>query len=269
MIVVKLGGSLGFNNLGMVLDDITDLWNSGTKLVLVHGGGRMVTNYAKKLGIKQKFYKNPSGFTTRLTDEDTIKVFEMVIAGLYNKELVAGLLRRGIYAIGLSGVDGGLIKGARKKRILVIDERGRKRFIYGDYSGRPREVEVELLTWLIKNEYLPVIAPIGVDEDWNIINMDGDRVAALIASSLKAEKLLLLTDVNCLILNGEPVFRLSLDEVKTIIGRIEGGMKRKLLACIEALKGGVREVLIASGLRNKPVSLALSHINCTVITSYD
>jgi len=268
MIVVKLGGSLGLGRLGAVLDDIADLWRSGTRLVLVHGGGRMVTSYAEKLGVKQRFYRNPSGFTTRLTDEDTIRIFEMVVAGLYNKELVAGLLRRGVRAIGLSGVDGGLVRGVRKRRILVVDERGRKRFIYGDRSGRPREVNTGLLTWLIENGYLPVIAPVGVDGDWNVINMDGDRVAALIASSLGAERLLLLTDVTHLLLDGEPVSRLSLGEAGAVIETVEGGMKRKLLACIEALKGGVREAVIASGARVKPVSLAIGHVDCTVITGH-
>jgi len=268
MLVLKIGGSLGLDGVSPVLDDVAALWASGHQLVLVHGGGRMVTEYAERLGVKQRFFRNPSGFTTRLTDRDTVRVFEMVMAGLYNKELVAGLLRRGVRAVGLSGVDGGLVKGVRKRRILVIDERGRKRFIYGDYSGRPTGIERELLSMLLNEGFLPVIAPIGVDEEGNVVNMDGDRVAALIAQRLGAERLVILTDVSHLLLDGRPVESMSLEGARAAMERVEGGMKRKLLASVEALEGGVGEVVIASGLKDKPVFSALNHDGCTVVSGY-
>ncbi|RLE63387.1 MAG: acetylaminoadipate kinase [Thermoprotei archaeon] len=268
MLVVKIGGSLVLESLSPLFSDIRDLWSRGEDLIVVHGGGRLVTVEAEKIGVKQKFYRNPSGFTTRLTDSETIKVFKMVVGGLLNKDLVVKLLKVGVPAIGLSGVDCTLVKGERKKRILVIDERGRKRFIYGDYSGRPVKVNSDLLQLFLEKRLIPVIAPIGVDEEFNIINMDGDRVAALIAKSLGSERLVYLTDVDGVMLNGELVERLSLEEAESAMRLVSGGMRRKLLASIEALKGGVGEVIIASGLRENPLKNALSRKKCTVVVGY-
>ena len=137
MIVVKIGGSIGLEKLEPVLRDVAALKGEGETLILVHGGGRMVTGLAEKLGLSQRFYRGPSGFTTRYTDMETIRLFEMVMAGLYNKEIVSTLLRMNVKAVGISGIDGSLVVGERKRRILVVDDEGRKRYLPGDYSGRP------------------------------------------------------------------------------------------------------------------------------------
>ena len=268
MLVVKIGGSLALDDLSPLFSDIKDLWSRGEDLIIVHGGGRLVTVEAEKMGVKQKFYRNPSGFTTRLTDSETIRVFKMVVGGLLNKDLVAELLKVGVPAIGLSGVDCALVEGERKKRILIIDERGRKRFIYGDYSGKPTRVNSDLLRLFLEKRLVPVIAPIGIDDEFNIINMDGDRVAALIARSLGSKRLIYLTDVDGVVLNGEFVDRLSIEDVESAMRFVSGGMKRKLLASIEALRGGVAEVIIASGLRENPLKNALFHRRCTVVVGY-
>lgn len=268
MIVVKIGGSLGLSRVDPVLEDLRDVWKAGRALVLVHGGGRLVSELAERLGVPQRIYRGPSGFTTRYTDGETMKVFEMVLGGLFNKELVSRLLRMGVKAIGVTGVDGALLRGERKKRILVVTGEGKKIYLPGDYSGRPVSVDTGLVRLFIDNGYLPVVAPLGVDEEGVPINMDGDRVAALLASSLGAESLVLLTDVDHLYLNGRPVERISLDEARVVMNQVEGGMKRKILACIEALEGGVGEAIIASGQVESPVKRALAHEGCTVVSGY-
>lgn len=266
MIAVKVGGSLGMDDVDRVLLDLRTLWRDGENMVVVHGGGRIVTQVAERMGIRQRFLKNPSGFTTRLTDEKTIEVFEMVVAGLFNKEIVARLQRLGVPALGVSGVDLGLIRGQRKRRILVVDGRGRKRIIRGDLSARPTLVNRPFLMELLGNHIVLVIAPLGIDEDYNVVNMDGDRVAALIASSLSFERLSLLTDVDGVIVGGRLLERISLDEARALLNLVSGGMKRKLLAAIEALEGGVREVSISSGLRENPVISSLRGTGCTLVT---
>lgn len=234
-------------------------------MVFVHGGGRVIDRVAEAMGVKQRYVVSVSGFKSRLTNEDTLNVFKMVIAGKINKEIVAEFIKRDVLAIGLSGVDGKLVEGVRKERIKIIDERGRKRFIYGDLSGRPANVNASLLMKLLDENYLPVVSPIGISSNGEIINLDGDRVAACIASAMKAEKLCLFTDVEGLMINGELVREVSGRELSKYIELAESGMKRKLLACREAIEGGVREVVISSGLIEKPVENALLKVKCTIV----
>jgi acetylglutamate/LysW-gamma-L-alpha-aminoadipate kinase len=190
----------------------------------------------------------------------------MVMAGRINKEIVSTLQRYHIPGVGLSGLDGFLIRAKRKKRLVVTDDRGRKRVIDGGYTGKISEINTTLLQLLMKNGYVPIIAPIATSEENEPLNVDGDRAAAYIAGALKAERLILLTDVSGVRLEEETVPKLTLTEVEKILPKIGRGMITKIYAAREALSQGVKEVVISSGREKQPIQSALENRNGTVIT---
>ncbi len=265
MIVLKIGGSVVEGLHEDLIDDIGRNLDKGS--IIVHGGGRLIDSLSSRFGMKQRVYTSVSGFKTRITDEQTLDLIKMVFAGKINKEVVSALLKHGLKAIGLSGVDGWLILAKRKNIIKIIDERGRKIVIHDDLSGRPIKINVNLLKLLISQGYIPVVAPIGISENGIILNLDGDRVAARIAGELGYRKLVILTDIMGVMVNGKLVKRIKAEEIDKYIEVTSGGMKKKLFACKEALSLGVREIVIASALRDKPLERAIRHLECTVITS--
>ncbi|MEM3383114.1 MAG: [LysW]-aminoadipate/[LysW]-glutamate kinase [Nitrososphaerales archaeon] len=266
-IVVKIGGSIlekGVNPT--IVEDIKDIFGY-QKLLLVHGGGDIVTEIAEKLGKKQTFIVSPEGIRSRYTDLETVIIYTMVMVGKVNKEIVSALHKVGINAIGLSGIDGSIIRAERKKKLIIIDERGRKRLIDGGYTGKIKFVNADLLNLLMNNNYMPIIAPIAVGDEGELLNVDGDRAAAYIAGGIKADKIVFLTDVPGVLINNEPILKMSLSKAKEIMPKIGFGMEKKVLASIEALEMGVKESIIASGLVENPVKSAIEHRNGTVISN--
>ncbi|MEM3736676.1 MAG: [LysW]-aminoadipate/[LysW]-glutamate kinase [Candidatus Bathyarchaeia archaeon] len=263
--VVKIGGSIlrkGFPaNLSSELRDVM----CEGRVILVHGGAAIVTEMAEKLGKKQQFIQSPDGMRSRYTDLETMEVYTMVMAGKLNKQIVAALASRGIKSIGISGVDGNLLKAERKKRLLIQDERGRKVIIDGGYTGKITKVESDVLKALLSFGFLPVIAPIAVGDEFEFLNVDSDRAAAYIAGALDADKLIFLTDVEGVILDGVKVDRMTVEDAKMNLQRIGHGMKKKVYAAMEALSMGVNEVVITSGLLEKPISSSFRHEVGTVI----
>ena len=266
LFVVKIGGSILKEGASSEL--VSDLKGllAENKAVLVHGGGAEVTEIAAKLGKEQQFIVSPEGFRSRYTDKETIEIYSMVMAGKINKQIVLALQSQGIAAVGLSGVDGLLLKAERKKKLIAVDERGRKRVIDGGYTGKINSVDADLLRFLIEKGYVPVVTPIAVSEEFEPLNVDGDRTAAFIAGALKADRLILLTDVQGLVLKGKPVQKISATEVKEVLSSIGQGMSTKVHAALEALNQGVSEVLITSGIEKLPISSALKHECGTVIS---
>ncbi|MEM3665982.1 MAG: [LysW]-aminoadipate/[LysW]-glutamate kinase [Candidatus Bathyarchaeia archaeon] len=265
LIVVKIGGSILQEDASKIIFDIKNAL-AKSRLVLVHGGGKEVTEIAEKLGKEQEFVVSPEGFRSRYTDKDTIEIYTMVMVGKINKQIVLTLQGHGINAVGLSGLDGSFIYAKRKKRLVIVDENGRKRVVDGGYTGTISKVNDLLLRLLLENGYTPVVAPVALSEEYEPLNVDGDRTAAYIAGALKADKLILLTDVEGLIQNGKVIPKLSISEVEEILPKIGRGMITKVYAAAEALKMGVNEVLISSGLRHFPISSPLNHECGTVIT---
>ncbi len=267
LFVVKMGGSILKEGASSALiSDLKELLK-GNKAVLVHGGGVEVTEIATKLGKEQKFIISPEGFRSRYTDKETVEIYTMVMAGKLNKQIVLALQSQGILAVGLSGLDGGLLKAERKKKLIAVDERGRKKVIDGGYTGKITSVDADLLNLLLEKGYLPVVTPVAVSDEAEPLNVDGDRTAAIIAGAIKADRLILLTDVKGLSLKGEPIDRITATEVREVLGSIGQGMSTKVHAALEALNQGVEEVLITSGLGEKPISTALKHEAGTVITA--
>jgi acetylglutamate/LysW-gamma-L-alpha-aminoadipate kinase len=266
MIVVKIGGDVFKNGLNSELArDICKVLER-EKLVIVHGGGDEVTSIAEKLGKQQTFITSPTGVRSRYTDLETVEIFTMVMAGRINKAIVRWLIGSNVPAVGLAGIDGSLLKADRKKRLVIIDERNRKRIIDGGYTGKIKRVNTPILETLLIKGYVPVVAPIALGGENEFLNVDADRAAAQIAGALKADKAIFLTDVQGLLLKDKYVKNLHMKEAENLLPQIGPGMDKKVLASVEALKNGAKESVISSGLISEPLTAALSHKQGTVIT---
>lgn len=261
MLVVKIGGAEGINHEA-IADDVAALVNEGRQLLVVHGGSALTNQVASALGHPPQFVTSVSGYTSRRTDRRTLEIFEMVYCGQVNKGLVESLQRRGVNALGLSGLDGRLWQGARKEAVTIIDERGRRRVLRDDYTGRVEQVNVALLSLLLESGYTPVLTPPALSYQGEAINVDGDRAAAATAIALGAEALLILSNV--------PGLLERFPDESTLIGHIPAGrldsfmavaqdrMKKKVMGAREALAGGVQRVVFADGRVEQPLRRALA-----------
>ena len=265
MIVIKIGGSVVDGLHPSALADIKAIAEND-KLVLVHGGGKEVTSTATKLGKEQKFIVSPGGVRSRYTDKETADIYTMVMSGKINKAITGMLLRQGIKAVGIAGIDGGVLKAERKKKLMIINEKGRKMMIDGGYTGKINAVDPALIHILVDNGYVPVVSPIALSEEYDFLNVDGDRAAAYVAGGVKADRVIFITNVNGLMLNEKLVTGMTLEQAKAALPKIGSGMEKKVLASTEAVEMGVKEAIIASGQVVKPISSAIAHNNCTVIT---
>ncbi|MHA1384066.1 MAG: [LysW]-aminoadipate kinase [Candidatus Helarchaeota archaeon] len=260
LLVVKIGGKLISQEaeVSKVLDDIANL-HKANQIILAHGGGPQINELLKKLGKSPVMVKSPSGMVSRYTDAETRDIAEMVMGGKINKDLVALLQSRGIPAVGLSGIDGAIIRAKKKDKLMIIDETtGKKRILRGDCSGKIEKINTKLLSVLLENGYLPVISALAISESHEPLNIDGDRAALYIGSALKADKLVLLTDVEGIILNNEVVKTVGREEIDSLMEKVKGGMRKKLFASKEAINKGLKEIIIASGLVDQPISSALT-----------
>lgn len=265
MIVIKIGGSIVDGLHSSTISDLKKILEQ-EQVVFVHGGGKDVTIIGNKLGKEQKFIVSPGGVKSRYTDKETAEIYTMVMSGKINKTIIRLLLNNGINAVGISGIDGSTIQALRKKKLLVVNDQGRKMVIDGGYTGKINKINTLLIKKLLEGNFVPVISPIALSEETEFLNVDGDRAAAYIAGGLSAEKVIFITNVNGLILNDELVKEMRYDEAKKSLPKIGHGMEKKVMACIESLDMGVQEAIIASGDVENPVSSAISHTNCTVIT---
>ncbi len=264
MITIKIGGSVVDNLHPSTILDIKKVAQS-EGVIIVHGGGKEVTKVCEQLGKEPKFVTSPSGIKSRYTDKETAEIFTMVMAGRINKTIVQMLQKNGINAIGLSGVDAKVIQAERKKKLLVVNEKGRKQAIDGGYTGKITEINANLIKTLLDQGLTPVISPIAISEESDFLNVDGDRAAAYVAGKVGTDKVLFITNVDGLLMDGKLVPKLTLAEAKEIRPKIGPGMEKKILASTEALDMGVKEALIANGQKENPISSAISHDNCTVI----
>jgi len=264
MIVIKIGGSVVDDLHPSTISDIKKI-SEQEEIIIVHGGGKEVTKVCQQLGKEPKFVTSPSGIKSRYTDKETVEIFTMVMSGRINKTIVRMLQQNGINAAGLSGVDGKVIQAIRKKKLLIVNEKGRKQAIDGGYTGKISNVNDTLIKSLLKQGIIPVISPIALSEESEFLNVDGDRAAAYVAGKIQSDKVLFLTNVDGLLMDDQLVTSLTLQEAKAIMPKIGFGMEKKILAATEALDMGVNEALIANGQRENPISAAIAHDKCTVI----
>jgi len=264
MITIKIGGSVVDDLHPTTIADIKKVAEQ-EGIVLIHGGGKEVTKVSQQLGKEPKFVTSPSGIKSRYTDKETAEIFTMVMSGRINKTIVRMLQQNGINAVGLSGVDGKVIQADRKKKLLIVNEKGRKQAIDGGYTGKISNVNDSLIKSLLEQGITPVISPIALSEESEFLNVDGDRAAAYVAGKIQSDKVLFITNVDGLLMDDKLVENLSLAEAKEIRPKIGPGMEKKILAATEALDMGVKEALIANGQKENPISAAIAHDKCTVI----
>ena len=271
IIVVKLGGTEGVD-FSAICNDAAELLKQGKQLVLVHGGSAEASFLGESLGAPPKMITSPSGYTSRYTDRKTLEIFLMAVNGKVNSLLTEQLQRLGINAFGLSGLDGKLIQATRKDAIQSV-EHGKRKIIRDDYTGKIESVNSKLLTMLINAGYVPVIAPVAVSEKGEALNVDADRAAAMVASALQAETLILLTAVPGLMKNfpdeSTLIRQLTQSQLAAAGETAQGRMKKKVLGAEEALQGGVGCVIIADGRIQNPITYALAGngtvIQCTAL----
>lgn len=215
-----------------VMQDIALLKLVGLKPVIVHGGGKDISRLCENLGVKSEF-KNG----LRISDQETTKIAEMALLQI-NKNLVQNLECLGVKAIGICGKDAGLLHCVKKDEDL-------------GFVGEISKVKVGILNELLEKDFLPVIAPVGMDENLNTYNINADDAACELAKALKAEKLVFLSDIAGLYRNYEDknslISKISLSEAKELLSSLQGGMLVKLRSCIDACESGVKKVHILDG----------------------
>jgi acetylglutamate kinase len=224
--------------------DVVLLDYIGINMVVVHGGGPKISETMEKMGKSPVFIQGQ-----RVTDEETVDIVEMVLGGLVNKEIVALINRHGGKAVGLTGKDGGLIK-AKRKTIKRKSAKSEEEIIDLGQVGEVVEVNPGVLKTLDDSGFIPVVAPIGVGDRGETLNINADSVASALAGALKAEKLILLTDVEGILdKKGNVIPTLSRKEINKLLknGTITGGMIPKVEACLKALEAGVQKTHIIDG----------------------
>ncbi len=261
MLVIKIGGAEGIN-YDFIADDVAHLVAQGERVVIVHGGSAATNQVATALGHPPQFVTSVSGYTSRRTDRRTLEIFEMVYCGQMNKGWVERLQQRGVNAIGLSGLDGKLWQGTRKDTITILDERGRRRVLRDDYTGRVEQVNIALLTLLLEAGYTPVLTPPAISYQGEAINVDGDRAAAATAVALQAETLIILSNVPGLLENFPDerslIRQIAASRLEAFMSAAQDRMKKKVLGAGEALAGGVHRVIFADGRVERPIQRALA-----------
>ncbi len=239
-VVVKYGGNAMVDKKSKeaVVMDLVLMRFVGMRVVVVHGGGPDIAQYLNKMQIRSEFING-----LRKTTRETMDVVEMVLSGKVNKEIVAGLNFHGGSAIGLSGKDDNFIKV--KKKEMIVDEKA----VDLGFVGEITKVKTKTLENLLDDGFIVVVAPVGVDEQQNTYNINADTAAAEVAAALKADKFLLLTDIEGVYNGQEFISRLTPVKIDEMVdsGAISGGMIPKVECCKRAITGGVKQVHIIDG----------------------
>ena len=259
-VVVKIGGAKAVDPAGAVAD-VAHLVANGTDVVVVHGGSTAVDETLEELGEEPTYVESPSGVSGRFTDERTMEVFSMVMPGKLNTDLTALFRNAGVDALGLSGVDGGLLTGPRKSAVRVV-ENGTKKIKRGDHSGKITSVNAGLLETLLDGGYTPIVTVPMLADDGVPVNADADRAAAAVAGALGA-KLVVLTDVKGVYADPDDESTLietadTPEEFEALEAAAEGFMTKKVMAAKEALDGGAAEVIVSDANVNDPIVTALN-----------
>lgn len=260
MLVVKIGGGASLDH-ERIADDIAGLVREGGRLVVVHGGSALTNEVATRLGYPPEFVTSVSGYTSRRTDRRTLEIFEMVYCGQINKGLVERFQRRGINAVGLSGLDGRLWEGPRKDAIKIV-KGGKRLVLRDDYTGKVERVNTPLLQALLAQGCVPVLTPPAASYEGDAINVDGDRAAAMTAVALQAETLVILSEVPGLLERFPDetslIRRIPAADLTRFMDVAEDRMKKKVLGAREAIAGGVARVILGDGRVERPVRRALA-----------
>ena len=237
IVVIKYGGNAMINEQlkQQVMEDIALLWLIGVKVVLVHGGGPEINQTMKQLGKESVFVDG-----LRVTDQETVDIVQMVLAGKVNKSLVNLIQMKGGHAVGVSGIDGGIIEATMKDERL-------------GFVGEITKIRTQPITDLLEKNYIPVISTLASDRQGNTYNINGDTAAGHIAGALGAERLIMMTDIAGILRDKDDpstlIPHVTIDEAKALYeeGVVSGGMIPKVDCCIEALHHGTKHVVIMDG----------------------
>ena len=237
IVVIKYGGNAMVNEelKQQVMEDVTLLWLIGVKVVLVHGGGPEISETMKRLGKQAQFVNG-----LRVTDKEIVDIVQMVLAGKVNKTLVNLLQMKGGHAVGVSGIDGGILEATMKDEAL-------------GYVGQITKVRPQPILDLLEKNYIPVVSTVASDRQGNTYNVNGDTAAAYIAGALNAERLIMMTDIAGILRDKDDpdtlIPALTVSQAKQLFdeGVISGGMIPKVDCCIEAIGKGVKHVVIMDG----------------------
>jgi [amino group carrier protein]-L-2-aminoadipate 6-kinase len=269
-IVVKLGGSAGIDST-LTLDDLAELW-PGQRVVFVHGANAALDAFQRQLGHEPRLVTSAKGEVSRFTDQATMDDLLAVYAGITNKRLVEGLQARGVNAVGLTGLDGGIARGSRKDALRIVED-GKPKILRGDYAGSLKEIDTTLLTLLLDNGFLPVLTPPALSMAGEAINVDGDKLALRLALALGADALVLLSNTAGLLADIDDAASLvrQIDvsedaDVERALTAAGGRMKKKVQAGIDAVRSGIPIVVFADARIERPISAALAGAG-TVVSS--
>lgn len=257
MIVIKLGGSAGIDTERF----LAGLAQLDRPYILVHGANVELDSLMRRAGVEPRLVTSSTGQVSRYTDQETMDLFLMAYCGKVNKRIVETLQRHEVRAVGISGLDGGIIRGRRKSRIRIV-ENGKAKVLDGDYAGSIERVDTSLLELLMERGYVPVLTPPALSGEGEAINVDGDKLAMELAVAMGAESLLIFSNKPGLLADlGDPastVPTIDAEHPEAGLAAAQGRMKKKVLAAIDAVRRGVGEVVLADANREGAVEAALA-----------
>lgn len=255
--VVKFSGKVTEDkeNLASLAEELALLHQVGIRVCVIHGGGKQLTELAGKLGVVQTVIEG-----RRVTDDDTLELAKMIFRGKINTEILAQFRRRGVHAVGLSGIDGGVVKAVKRPPKDVVNrETGATESVDYGHVGDIVEIDASLINTLLDSGYLPIISSLGADDDGRVFNINADTIAVEIAADLGAEKLILLSDVNGIYLDEKnedtKLSRITTNDARHLIdsGRATGGMIPKLENLISLVSRGVASAHVVSGTKRNAI----------------
>ncbi len=262
MLIIKIGGGKELN-LNAIISDLATL---NDKFIIVHGANALRDELAQKLNYEKRIVTSLSGYDSVFSDDKTIDLAMMAYAGLKNKRIVELCQQKGINAVGLSGLDGKVIQGKRNSGIKVRE--GGKTLLLRDFSGKPKSINKQLLELLLENGYTPVLSVPLIDENNFAINSENDDIVALLQTELKADKVISLIEAPGFLLDkNDPsslVSKMHKSELETMEQKVDGRMKRKILAIRKLFEGGDTTVIISDGRTEHPIVDALNGTGTTI-----
>jgi len=265
MILVKAGGGAAVNWDGLA-EDIAEV-QPGEPVIVIHGAHELRDALSARLGVPVKKVVSPSGVSSVYTDEEALEIFLMAYSGVANKRIVAGFLRHGVNAVGLSGVDGRLWV-AKAKKDLLVRENGKTKLLRNNLTGRVERVNVGLLRLLVDGGYVPVISAPAISEEGEIVNTDNDGAAAVLAEQMKIERLVFLFEAPGLL--EEPdrpetlIREIPRAAIDSYLGFAKDRMQKKILGVKRAFEGGAREVFFGDGRTEHPLRDALAGLGTVI-----
>jgi len=258
MKIIKVGGGTSIN-WDYIGKDVSAILKK-EQLIVVHGAGSIRDKIATQLNSPSKTIISPSGFVSTYTDKKAIEIFLMVYPGLINKQIVAGLQSYGANAVGLSGIDGRLWEGKRKKEILS-QEGSKIKVIKDSFTGRVEKINTALLKLLLDNQYVPVLCPPAISDESEIINTDNDTTTAILAKEMRCKEIIMLFEAPGLLKDykneSSVIKHIPKDNIDNYLQYAQGRMKKKLLGAKKAFETGVTKIYWGDGRVPNPISRLL------------